>query len=78
MSKQSPPRADTLLGPRGFALLMITIGLVSLALATIQHRREMEALRGEFGAVPYSTAAIVATLVAGMGLIALTVVVMRG
>ena len=38
----------------------------------------MEALRHEFGAVPYSTAAIVATLVAGMGLIALAVVVMRG
>ena len=77
MLKQSPPRTDTLLGPRGFALLMITIGLVSLALSTIQHRREMRALRHEFGTVPYSTAAIVATLVAGMGLIALAVVGMR-
>jgi len=77
MLKQSPPRTETLLGPRGFALLMITIGLVSLALSTIQHRREMQALRLEFGSVASSTAAIVATLVAGMGLIALAVVIMR-
>ena len=58
--------------------MMISIGLVSLALSTIEHRREMQAIRDEFGAVPYSTSAIVATLVSGMGLIALAVVVMRG
>ena len=57
---------------------MISIGLVSLALSIIQHRRETQALRHEFGNVPYSTAAVVATLVAGMGLIALAVVAMRG
>ena len=78
MSKQAPVRADSLLGPRGFALVMITIGLVSLALSTVQHRREMRALRDEFGAVPYSTAAIVATLVAGLGVLALGIVAVRG
>jgi len=78
ISKQSLPRPDSLLGPRGFALVMITIGLVSLALSTVQHQREMQALRHEFGAVPYSTAAIVATLVAGLGVLALGIVALRG
>ena len=75
---RQPLHASALIGPRGFALLMITIGLVSLALSTVQHRRDMKALRDEFGNVPYSTAAIVATLVAGLGLLALVVVILRG
>ena len=75
---RQPLNASPFIGPRGFALLMITIGLVSLALSTVQHRRDMKALRDEFGNVPYSTAAIVATLVAGLGLLALVVVLLRG
>jgi putative membrane protein len=77
MSKQ-PLRANPLLGPRGFALVMITIGLVSLGLSTIDHRRNMRAMRAEFGGVPYSTSAIVATLVSGLGVVALVVVALRG
>jgi hypothetical protein len=59
-------------------MLMITIGLVSLILSTIEHRRNMQAMRVEFGALPYSTAYIVSALVSAMGLIALVVVAMRG
>ena len=77
MAKQSVP-AKHLLGPRGFAMVMITIGLVSLMLSTIEHRRSMKALREEFGNVPYSTAAIVATFVSAMGVLALVVVVLQG
>jgi len=77
MAKQ-PLRANPLLGPRGFGLIMITIGLASLGLSTIEHRRSMKAMRAEFGNVPYSTAGIVAMLVSGMGLIALIVVSLRG
>jgi putative membrane protein len=73
-----PVRAVPVLGPRGFAMLMITIGLVSLILSTIEHRRNMQAMRVEFGALPYSTAYIVSALVSAMGLIALVVVAMRG
>jgi putative membrane protein len=77
MAKQ-PLRANPLLGPRGFALVMITIGLAALGLSTIEHRRSLQAMRAEFGTVPYSTATIVATLVSGLGLIALIVVSLRG
>ena len=76
--KNEPQRADPVLGPRGFALVMITIGLVALALSTVEHRQHMKALRDEFGEVPNSTATVVATLIAGMGLVALAVVVLRG
>jgi putative membrane protein len=77
MAKQ-PVRPNLLLGPRGFAMVMITIGLAALVLSTFEHRRNMKAMRAEFGSVPYSTAAIVSTLVSGMGVIALVVVLLRG
>ena len=70
MSKQ-PVQASSVLGPRGFALIMITIGLAALGSSTVDHRRQMEAMRREFGDVPYLTSAIVATLVAAMGVLAL-------
>jgi putative membrane protein len=77
ISKQQPVPAAGIIGPRGFALMMISIGLVALVLSTIEHRRSMKAMRTEFGSVPYSTAAIVASLVSGLGVVALLAVVLR-
>ena len=57
------------LGPRGFALLMIGIGLTALVFATLQHRQSMQALRTEYGTVPYSLAAVVAGLIAILGVV---------
>ncbi len=37
-------RPDRLIGPRQFAFLMIVIGIASLLLATLEHRRDMKAL----------------------------------
>ena len=76
VSKQ-PVRAAAVIGPREFALIMISIGLVALVLSTIEHRRSMQAMRTEFGSIPYSTSAIVATLVSGLGVVALLAVVLR-
>lgn len=73
-----PAPANSVLGPREFALVMIGIGLVSLALSTVEHRGRMKALRDEFGQVPYSTATAVAALIAVMGLMALAAVILRG
>jgi putative membrane protein len=77
MAKQ-PLRSEAVLGPRGFALIMITIGLAALGLSTIEHRRNLAAMRAEFGDVPYSTATMVAALISGLGLVALVVVAVRG
>jgi putative membrane protein len=63
------------LGPRGFALLMISIGVIVLVVATIQHRGEMRALRAEYGQVPYSLATMLAALIAGLGILGLLAVI---
>ena len=66
-----PPVPETVLGPRGFALMMIAIGLVSLLLATIQHRRSMRLMRAEYGAIiPLSTATVVGGLFSILGILA--------
>jgi putative membrane protein len=48
-----------------------------LALAWIQHRKEMKALRADFGAMPYSIAGIIAGFIAGLGVAALVGVTLR-
>jgi len=73
--KGSSPSADHLIGTRGFALMMIGIGLVALLLSALDHRKTMQAMRAEFGPIPPSTAAIVAGLVSMMGLAAFLAVI---
>jgi putative membrane protein len=67
----------TIVSPWVVGILMILVGLVALALAWIQHRQAMKALKAEVGAMPYSIAGIMAGLIATMGLIALVMVVLR-
>jgi putative membrane protein len=70
--------AQGMLGPRGFALLMIGIGLTALVLATLEHRRSMRALRSEYGqVVPYSLATVIAGLIAVLGIFGLLSVLFR-
>lgn len=66
------------LGPRELALIMIGMGLGSLIIATIQHRRDLEALRKEYGmAIPVSLAAVTAGLIGLLGVLLLLAVVFR-
>ena len=68
----------SVLGPRGFALALMTIAIVALAVATIEHRRSLQALRAELGDVPRSLAAVTAGAVAGLGVVGLVIVLVRG
>jgi inner membrane protein YidH len=61
---------DRLIGPRGFGLFMIGIGLFALLLATISHRRNMQALRHKYVHVQYSLAAVLAAVISVLGLLA--------
>ena len=63
--------------PQMFAVLLIVAGLTALALASLQHRQAMRALRAEFGAMPYSIAGVMAAFIAGLGVIALVGVGLR-
>jgi putative membrane protein len=71
-------REGDLLGPRGFAMSMIAIGLLALLMSTIQHRQTLRALRVEYAdSVPRSLATLVAGLFTALGLIALVTVILR-
>jgi len=60
-----------LLDTHTFASIMIGVALVALTMAAIQHRREMRTLRAHYPKhVPYSNAMLVASLVAGFGILA--------
>jgi putative membrane protein len=67
------------IGPREFALVMIGIGLGALVIATVEHRRNLQALRAEYGAgtVPGSLATVVGGVVAVLGVIGLLTVWLR-
>jgi|SRR4051812_24049194 putative membrane protein len=64
-------RESWLFDTHTFASIMIGVALVALTFAAIQHRREMHSLRARYpGHVPYSNAMLVASLVAGFGILA--------
>jgi putative membrane protein len=77
--KGNSDAAHHLMGPRGFALMMISIGIVSLLFATVQHRQNMKTLRVHYREVriPLSLAALVSALIALLGIFALSVVILR-
>jgi putative membrane protein len=77
MQEKGTLRQDRLIGPREFALLMISIGIIALVLATWQHRRDMRVLRTTHPEVPYSLATVLAGLMSVLGLVALLAVIFR-
>ena len=58
-------------------MILIVIGIVSLVLATIQHRRQMQILKLEYENAPASTAGLVAGLISVVGLLAVFAVIFR-
>jgi hypothetical protein len=46
---------------------MIAIGLVTLLIATLEHRRDLNALKAEYPQIPRSLARILAALVSILG-----------
>ena len=70
-AEQGVPLPRRLLGPGEFGGLMIAIGLIALVLATLDHRRNLTALRGSYGPMPHSAAATIGLLIASVGVVAL-------
>ncbi|RZT25972.1 putative membrane protein [Mycobacterium sp. BK558] len=68
---------EPLVSPQVVGVVMIVVGLVSLILAWVQHRRAMATLRADFGPMPGSLAGILAALIAGLGVVALLGVTAR-
>ena len=76
-NSQAGAPAHPMFGPREFALLMISIGLVMLVLATVQNRRDLQALRTQYGHVPRSLATMLAGLIAVLGVVGFVAVLFR-
>jgi putative membrane protein len=68
-----------IIGPREFAMMMISIGIFSLVLATFQHRQNMKILRVHYRGmhIPLSLAALVGGFIALLGVVALIAVILR-
>ncbi len=77
LRESSPSHPGGLFGPREFALVAISLGIIALLLATVEHRRSMEGLRGQYGIsnVPYSLATVLAALISCFGVLGLVAVI---
>jgi putative membrane protein len=65
------------IGPRHFSMILIIIGVVSLVMATVQHRRQIGLLKMEYDTIPASSAGLVAGLISVLGLAAILAVIFR-
>lgn len=66
-----------LLTPRDFALIMISIGLASLLMATVQHHLDWHRLGSQITPRPRPLAEIVAALVSAFGILVLLATIFR-
>jgi putative membrane protein len=74
---KTSPTVAMLLGPRGFGLTLIGIGLLSLVLGTVEHARDLRALRRLYSGMPRSMSKFVSIVVGALGLFALIAVLMN-
>lgn len=66
-----------LIGPREFALSMVSIGLISLLLGTIEHRQNMRSLKAQWLGISHSQTGVLAALISALGILALIAVILR-
>ena len=71
------PPSERLIGPREFSLILISLGLFSLAVAVWQNRQNVLKLRGYYPETPGSLANLLAGLIAILGFLALISVILR-
>lgn len=77
LREQNAVRNDRIFGPREYALLMISVGVVALVFATLQHRRDMKALRALYPEVPFSLVTVLAAFMSLIGVVTLLAVIFR-
>jgi putative membrane protein len=79
IEKPADDAAIRLIGPREFAMAMISMGIISLAFATLHSIESMRTLRVHYQGVPVprSMAVILAALLSILGVVALIAVILR-
>jgi putative membrane protein len=71
------PQQNRLIGPREFALILVSIGLISLVLATVEHHQSICALGAQYAGQRRSLALLVAALISILGILALLAMIFR-
>jgi putative membrane protein len=77
LEKPTGERRNYLIGPREFALALVSIGLFSLLLATLENRQNIRALGAQYAGKQRSLAVIVAALVSLLGAVAFLAMIFR-
>src|SRR5260370_31089454 len=68
---QEPTRhVEQLLGPRTYGIIIMGIGVFTLAVATWQHRQQMKQLRAQYRDAPGSLSMLLAAMIATLGILA--------
>jgi putative membrane protein len=75
--KEEGERKAHLIGARQFGVLLVSIGLASLVLATLEYRQNIRMLGAQSEDRPRSLAVIVAALISVLGVVALSVMIFR-
>jgi putative membrane protein len=70
-------RGRHLIGPRQFSLMLVSIGIVSLLLATLEYRQNIRALGPGYDYNQRSLAVLVAALISILGFVALFLMIFR-
>jgi putative membrane protein len=65
------------IGPRGFGLVLIAIGLMTLVIGSFEYSRDLKGLRAQYVGMPRSASVMVALVVGLLGFIALVAVLLR-
>jgi putative membrane protein len=76
---EAPARAlqHRLVGARQFAFVLVSLGLISLLLATIEYRRDIRALRARYAKNQPSLAVLLAAFISLLGILAIIAMVFR-
>jgi putative membrane protein len=75
---EAPPRTPVrLIGPRDFAAMLVSIGLVTLLLGMLEYRNNIRDLGGQHAAKQRSLSVITAALVFIVGVLGLLAVIFR-
>jgi putative membrane protein len=72
---RNPADRKLLIGPHIFGFILVAIGFVALAIATVEYRQSIRVLREEYGESPRSMSVFFAGLIAVLGIFALIVMI---
>ena len=74
---KAPLVKTSIVGPREFGLVLISIGLLSILLGTLEHTRDLRTMRREYPGMPTSATRYIAALIALLGVAAHVAVIYR-